>query len=124
MSDYWGYHLILDASGCDADSIRSKDNISAFVKDLVNKIDMVAFGEPIIEHFGDGNKQGYTLIQMIETSNISAHFVEENNTMYLDIFSCKPYDPVTAIEVVKEYFKTTNYRTAFLERLAPPPTES
>ena len=115
---------MLFRSGCDADSIRSKDNISAFVKDLVNKIDMVAFGDPIIEHFGDGNKQGYTLIQMIETSNISAHFVEENNTMYLDIFSCKPYDPVTAIEVVKEYFKTTNYRTAFLERLAPPTTES
>jgi hypothetical protein len=37
-------------------------------------------------------------VQLIETSLISAHFANLTNTVYLDVFSCKPYDP----EVVEE----------------------
>jgi S-adenosylmethionine/arginine decarboxylase-like enzyme len=123
MSEHWGYHLVLDASGCDAASIASAENITAFAKQLVVDIDMVPYGEPQVVNFGSGNKQGYTLVQLIETSNICAHFVEENNTFYLDVFSCKPYDPTIVIELTKQYFKHTNYRTAFLERQAPPSVE-
>jgi hypothetical protein len=119
MSEYWGYHLIIDASGCNPESISSADNITAFAKQLVVDIDMVPYGEPQVVNFGSGNKQGYTLVQLIETSNICAHFVEENNTFYLDVFSCKPYDPQIVIELTKKYFKYTNFRTAFLERQAP-----
>lgn len=118
MADYWGYHTILDAAGCDPESIRSSENIYNFVKDLVKEIDMVAYGEPQIVNFGSGNKAGYTLVQLIETSNICAHFVEENNTMYLDVFSCKPYDPQLVVEVAKKWFKFESFKTAFVERQA------
>lgn len=118
MSDHWGYHTILDASGCDAERIRSAENITEFAKALVKKIDMVAFGEPQVQHFGSDDKAGYTLIQLIETSNITAHFVEENNTMYLDVFSCKPYDPQDVVNISEEFFKFAKYKTAFLERQA------
>lgn len=119
MSDYWGYHLILDASGCDHDAITSHDTIYNFVKQLVTDIDMVAYGEPQIVDFGTGNKAGYTLVQLIETSNICAHFVNQYDHMYLDVFSCKPFDPEAVIKLVAEYFKSTNYNTAFIERQAP-----
>jgi S-adenosylmethionine/arginine decarboxylase-like enzyme len=117
--DYWGYHLILDCSGCNHEAITSAENIATFAQTLVKEIDMVAYGEPQVVHFGSGNKQGYTLVQLIETSNICAHFVEENNTMYLDVFSCKPFDPATAVEVAKSAFGFTKYNTAFIERVAP-----
>jgi len=123
MSEHWGYHLVLDGSGCDPESIASSENITAFAKQLVVDIDMVPYGEPQVINFGSGNKKGYTLVQLIETSNICAHFVEENNTFYLDVFSCKPYDPQKVIELTQHYFKHTNFRTAFLERQAPPPIE-
>jgi S-adenosylmethionine/arginine decarboxylase-like enzyme len=116
---YWGYHLILDCSGCDHELITSAENITAFAKQLVKDIDMVAYGEPQVVNFGSGNKQGYTLVQLIETSNICAHFVEENDTMYLDIFSCKPFDPQKAIEVATNAFKFQRYNTAYIERQAP-----
>ena len=64
---------------------------------------MVAYKEPQIVMFGTGNKKGYTLVQLIETSNITAHFVEESNDMYLDVFSCKPFDA----EVVKTSIRST-----------------
>lgn len=118
MADYWGYHLMLDCSGCNHEQITSKDNITEFAKKLVERIDMVAYGEPQVVNFGSGNKQGYTLVQLIETSNICAHFVEENNTMYLDVFSCKPYDNEIVVASVEQYFSPTKVREYFVTRNA------
>jgi S-adenosylmethionine/arginine decarboxylase-like enzyme len=101
----WGYHLTLDAGECDHAAIRSKATIAAFTKELVEKIDMVAYGPPRIVMFGTGGKKGYTLVQLIETSNITAHFVEEVDAVYLDVFSCKKFKTSDALAVFKKYFK-------------------
>lgn len=118
MTDYWGYHLMLDCSVCN-DGIKDHDTIYRFTKQLVKDIDMVAYGEPQIVNFGSGNKAGYTLVQLIETSNICAHFVNENNTMYLDVFSCKQFDANTVIDLVREYFGAQLIKPMYLTRQAP-----
>jgi S-adenosylmethionine/arginine decarboxylase-like enzyme len=80
MKDTWGYHLLLDCTNGDKELISSKDNVYKFIKELVVAIDMVAFGEPWIERFAthDLSKSGISFCQMIETSNITGHFVESN----------------------------------------------
>ena len=93
--------------------------IGNFTRDLVKRIDMVAYGDPQIVMFGTGNKKGYTLIQLIETSNIAAHFVEENNSMYLDVFSCKDFDPEVVKEAVNEFFDAQKFKTTLMLRQAP-----
>ena len=114
---YWGYHLMLDCSGCE--NIDSKDNIYNFVKDLVDKIDMEAHGEPIIEYLLPGDpKQGYSLMQLITTSNICGHFMELDGTAYFDVFSCKEFDLTTAQNVVKQYFNPKKIRVNFITRQA------
>lgn len=118
MSRFWGYHLILDCSKCIPNSIREREVIRDFAKRLVHRIDMVPFGEPQIQHFGSGNKAGYTLVQLIETSNICAHFVEETNDMYLDVFSCKKFNPNEVKRVVSDYFYPKNMYDTFLTRSA------
>ena len=118
--DYWGYHLILDCSGCNHEAFTSAENIATFAKTLVKEIDMVAYGEPQVVHFGSGNKQGYTLVQLIETSNICAHFVEENNTMYLDVFSCKPFENEIVKDCVRDYFKPEAIQSVVFNRQALP----
>jgi S-adenosylmethionine/arginine decarboxylase-like enzyme len=115
----WGKHLILDAAGCSPKRIGSSTVIKNFTNDLVKRIDMKAYGEPQIVMFGTGNKKGYTLIQLIETSNIAGHFVEENNTMYLDVFSCKDFDAEIVRELVGEYFNAQKFNTRVLLRQAP-----
>ena len=115
---YWGYHLIVDASNCDHDAIRSKKTIAEFVKEVVDKVDMVAYGSPRIVKFGTGNKKGYTLVQLIETSDITAHFVEETNDMYFDLFSCKPYNPKVAIAILQKYFNPKKIKMHFIKRQA------
>jgi len=110
---------MLDCSGCEIDSIASRQNIYDFVKDLVDRIDMTAHGEPIIEHLLPGDpKQGYSLMQLITTSNICGHFMELDGTAYFDIFSCKPFDIEVAKMVVNEYFHPRRMRVNFLTRHA------
>ena len=115
---YWGYHLMLDCAGCDPYAIKDYDTIYKFTKQLVKDIDMIAYGEPQIVKFGSGDKAGYTLVQLIETSNICAHFVDENDTIYLDVFSCKQFDPNTVQKLVREYFDAVKIRPSFLTRQA------
>ena len=115
----WGKHLILDAGGCSPKMIRNEVVVASFAKSLVKRIDMVPYGEPQVVMFGSGNKKGYTLVQLIETSNITAHFVEENNSMYLDVFSCKDFDPEVVKQAVNEFFDAKKFRTKVMLRQAP-----
>lgn len=115
---YWGYHLMINASGCDHSAITDYYTIFNFTKQLVHDIDMVAYGDPQIVNFGSGNKAGYTLVQLIETSNICAHFVNETDDIYLDVFSCKEFNEKTVITLVKAFFDAKKVETTFLKRQA------
>lgn len=116
----WGYHLLIDCSRCDIRSVTDYTNIYNFTKELVERIDMQAYGEPIIEHFAthDPDKAGYSLVQLIETSNITAHFVDKNGDGYIDIFSCKPFSEKVAVECVNTFFKPEHVITRFINRQA------
>jgi S-adenosylmethionine/arginine decarboxylase-like enzyme len=118
MGKAWGYHLMLNVGKCRPESIRCSKNIERFTKQLVQDIDMTAFGEPQIVMFGTGDKKGYTLVQLIETSNICAHFCEETNDFYLDVFSCKPFEKMDVITCVSKYFHPTTLNQHYVERLA------
>jgi S-adenosylmethionine decarboxylase len=114
----WGFMLSLDCAGCHPHLIRSKNNIIAFSNKLVKEIDMKPYGEPMVHHFGEGNKAGWSLVQLIHTSNFTAHLCEEDNSMYFDLFSCKPYNINTVMRVVDDYFKPSNMKTNYFERNA------
>lgn len=120
MADFWGWHLLLDIKSCDIGSITSEQNLSGFLKALVERIDMIAYGDPIIKHFAthDPEKAGYSIVQLIETSNITGHFVDKNGDAYIDVFSCKPFQPDDVIAVVMEFFTPLNIRTKLEYRLA------
>jgi len=110
MINSWGKHLILDLKACRPSSIRCKGHIGWFAKTLVNNIGMVPFGDPQVVLFGSGNKKGYTLVQLIETSNITGHFCEETNEAYIDIFSCKDFQQKEVEDVVHSFFEPEHIR--------------
>ena len=112
----WGYHAIIDAAGCELARITDYDVVWNFAKDLVRRIDMVPFGDPQIVNFGSGNKAGYTLVQLIETSNICAHFCNDTGDAYFDVFSCKPFDPKTVEDMIDWYFKPDAMFARFIYR--------
>lgn len=113
----WGWHLVLNLYECNPEQIRSAEVIRAFVIELCERIEMHRFGEPTIVKFGeDPRVSGYSLVQLIETSNICAHFADESNATYLDIFSCKKFDPELAASFCIETFQAKKAAGTFISR--------
>lgn len=103
----WGLHTIIDLVNCNHDIITNPDEIDLWIIYLVEILDMEPYGNPKIVRFGKDDKAGYTAIQLIQTSNICAHFSEDTNSAFIDIFSCKPYDTDAAIDYCIEVFGGT-----------------
>ena len=110
MVDAWGLHSGIDIHGCNGETIRSADEIRRFVVELCELIGMKRFGECVVVNFGEDERvAGYSMTQLIETSLISAHFANQTNAVYLDVFSCKYYNPTIVAEFAKKFFGGKDY---------------
>jgi len=113
----WGTSSSIDIYNCQPDSIRSADRIRQFVVELCDLIGMKRYGETQVIHFGEDERvAGYSMLQLIETSLISAHFANQTNTTYLDVFSCKPYDPEAVADFAQKWFGGTERIVHVTER--------
>ena len=102
----WGLLTSLDIYGCNPEIIRDENQIRRYVTELCHLIEMKRFGECQVVHFGEDERvSGYSMVQLIETSLISGHFANLTNAAYIDIFSCKPYDPEKVARFSKEFFQ-------------------
>jgi len=113
MSDetkYWGISSSIDLYECDLTLMQDADAIREFVKILCDRIKMRRYGETQVVYFGDDPRvTGFSMTQLIETSLISAHFADASCAIYLDVFSCAPYEPEEAARFAVEYFKAKTY---------------
>lgn len=100
----WGLSTSVDLQDCHAATIQDRTQIEAYVVALCDLIGMKRYGACQIVHFGEGRVAGYSMIQLIETSLISGHFANDTNRAYLDIFSCKGYDPKIVEAFSKQFF--------------------
>ena len=110
----WGKHLLINAARGNS-NIKCAKAITNFSVRLVKDIDMKAYGPPQVQHFGIDNKAGYTLVQLIETSNITGHFCDDTGDFYIDVFSCKDYDEKKVLSLINTVFEpyTIGYSVLF-----------
>jgi len=107
----WGVATAVDLYGCDPGLIRDAGMIETFVVQLCERIDMRRFGDCQVVHFGEDERvAGYSMTQLIETSLISGHFANATQSAYLDIFSCKFYEPRDVAEFAMSFFKADHYK--------------
>ncbi len=105
----WGLMTSIDAKNCDPELIRSSDAIKQYVIELCDLIKMKRFQDTVVVNFGEDEKvAGYSMVQLIETSLISGHFANLTDAAYIDIFSCKLYNPYEAAEFTRHYFKASD----------------
>jgi S-adenosylmethionine decarboxylase len=113
----WGLLSCIDLYECDPDMIRNAHKIRQFVSELCDLIKMKRFGETQVVHFGEDERvAGFSMTQLIETSLISAHFANATNTTYLDVFSCKLYDPPVVADFAKKFFKAKTFNLQVVNR--------
>ena len=101
----WGLLASIDVHDCDRNLIRDASAIREFVVQLCDLIEMKRFGETVVVHFGEDEEvAGFSMLQLIETSLISGHFANQTNNVYLDVFSCKFYEPNVVASFAKSFF--------------------
>lgn len=101
----WGYHAILDCSGCELVKMLDEANVKAWITALVARSGFIPVGQPIIQVTGTNlSNTGYTVVQLIEPSAITAHFVDDTRQIYIDIFANTQFDPTAAEASIKEFF--------------------
>lgn len=107
----WGMVASVDVYSCDRNIITSADEIRKFIVELCNHVDMVRHGEAQVERFAEGELEGFSAMQFIETSSITLHFDELENRGFIDIFSCKFFDPKKAENFCREYLKGSSSKS-------------
>ena len=115
----FGWELILDLYECDSATISDGKAIRKFAKELCKRIDMKPYGKAQTPYFGEKQEhtKGYSLLQFIETSSITGHFSEATGAVYLNVFSCKEYDPKAAKAFAKEFFGAKRVKARHITRL-------
>jgi S-adenosylmethionine decarboxylase len=115
----FGQELVLNLYGCNLETISSGKKIEEFVITLCDDvIRMKRYGKPLIPHFGHENPitSGYSLVQLIETSSVTAHFSEFKKSVYLNIFSCAWFDPKKTKAFCKKFFGAKRVQAKLLKR--------
>jgi len=118
-SELFGQELTLNLYGCNLATISSRTKIRKFVIDLCdNVIHMKRYGKAFIPHFGHENPitSGFSLVQLIETSNVTAHFSEYKKSVYLNIFSCAWFDAKITTKYCKDYFGAKTVKAKLTKR--------
>ena len=116
-SNAWGLLTSVDLYECNPKTIRDARAIKRYVDELCELIEMKQFGETQIVNFGEDEKvAGYSMIQLIETSLVSGHFADKTNNVYIDIFSCKYYEPTVAVEFTRKFFEAKDVKMHYILR--------
>lgn len=96
------------------------EGLQSFLSGLVKAIDMQQLFDPIAIN----GKYGFTGIVGIVTSHIAFHYFDEDRTLHLDVYSCKPYDLAALIDFVNEYWDIETASVLFIRRDEGPSIES
>jgi S-adenosylmethionine/arginine decarboxylase-like enzyme len=103
----WGMLAAIDLHGCERSRLEDPDTLRAFVPSLIDAIGMRAHGPLALDRFGDGELQGWSALQFIETSSITVHADEVSGRCFVDIFSCRPFDADAAAAIAVAHFGGT-----------------
>ena len=120
----YGFELILDLHGCSSASF-TRDHLDLYFTRLCDLIDMekceVHFwddvGVPTEEQQTSPQTKGTSAICFILTSTIVVHTLDILEAVYVNIFSCKGFDPAVAAEFTENWFQAGSCKSTFIDRV-------
>jgi S-adenosylmethionine decarboxylase len=113
--DFYGRHLLLNFSGCEAD-LNDLERIRHDMIDAVN-----AIGATILSHMEHQfDPMGVTVVLMLSESHASVHTYPEHRACFLDVFTCGETIIVEPFgELLEERWKPRYVTKQKQERLDP-----
>lgn len=121
---HYGVHLIMDMHGCDQELFNRRD-IRRFMAALCSEIKMVRaklhfwdyLYSPFARRKAPAHLKGTSAVQFIATSTITIHTLDDLETVYLDIFSCKDFQEAAVLEYCQKWFKGRVVKSTFTKRI-------
>ncbi len=107
----WGMVASIDLYDCHPQLIKTPEKIQGLIDGLIDAIKMKKFGNSMIQRFAEGELEGYSALQFIETSSVTMHFDEGKNRAFIDVFSCKFFDPKMAEKFCQDYLEAKSAKT-------------
>jgi len=111
--DSYGKEVIMDLYDCDISKFNRED-IEIYFKELCGLIDMEKCDLHFWDYVGCTQEEideepdhliGTSAVQFIRTSTIVIHTLEILKTIYLNVFSCKDFEPEDVVQFSQKFFK-------------------
>ncbi len=119
----YGFELIIDLKNCSPSLFNRKslDNYFSRLCDLISmKKAEVYFWDDVgvapEEQQTAPHTKGTSAVCFILTSSIVIHTLDVLRTVYVNIFSCKVFDPNIAVEFTRDWFSGEVQNSTFIER--------
>ena len=112
-------HMIVDAKDLNIEpSFRSnREYIRLFINTLIKEVGMKKWGRAQVQYLTEpAHLRGLSYSQMITTSNVMLHIFEADDSLCLDLFSCKHFDSQVVIDVVRRFFNPSQISTQVINR--------
>ena len=104
-----GKHLLIDAYGCDRDSLWDVEAIERMLLDVTKMIGLKPLSETLIyvvdESMIEKKDTGITGGIIFMESHFTFHAFPEQNYFSADIYSCKGFDHYDVIGYIEDQFK-------------------
>lgn len=124
MENY-GKELILDIHEVKNIHLFNRKDIAEFMKQLcdlikMNREDLHFWDElytPEEDKYDEDHLIGTSAVQFITTSNITIHTLDIMKRVYLNIFTCKDFNPILAKSFCQEWFDGKIVTSKIIDRI-------
>ena len=103
----YGPHLMLDLGDCNPTILDDLDACFKLLNDLPKRIGMTKLTQPYVFRYSDciPEDEGITGVTVIAESHISLHTYPRKRFVFVDLFSCKPFDVEGARDYIIQFFE-------------------
>jgi len=117
-NEYFGPHLMLDLSECNVEKLNNYRFIFDLLSELPTKIGMTKITQPYVFPYSGlvPEDAGITGVVIVAESHISMHTFVHKEYVFIDIFSCKPFDLTDVEKYLIDIFESKNYTRHFTQR--------
>lgn len=104
----YGPHLMLDLSDCNPIILDDLEACFKLLNDLPDIIGMTKITQPYVFRYSAPvpEDEGITGVVIIAESHISLHTYPGKRFVFVDLFSCKPFDVDMARDYVTQFFQS------------------
>ena len=107
----FGLHLMMDMYNCAPETLNDKNLVSKILNTLPDELGMKILLKPAVTFAKPNGKRdpgGWSGFVMIQESHVSIHTFIKRRFVTIDVYSCKHFDVLVAIDYFKNVFKTDN----------------